>query len=112
MDLNKTKNVELVQTLVEKSWADVDFKNKLIESPISTIEQITGKTANLTVRTKIIVEDQSNDSVIYLNIPSEPNLEELELSESQLELVAGGASPLLTLVVIGFVGTWALDKIF
>lgn len=34
--------------------------------------------------------DQTNIDVIYINIPPEPNLEDIELNEQQLEVVAGG----------------------
>jgi hypothetical protein len=106
------RGADLMQSLVHKSWEDSDFKNHLIKSPVSTIEKFTGKTANFNQYNRIVVEDQTDPSIIYLNIAAQPNLDELELSESQLESVAGGVSPIVTLVIIGFCGTWALDKVF
>ena len=110
--LNQKENAELVQILIQKSWASKDFKNRLIESPISVIGEIAGKTPKTSTNIKVVVEDQTDESILYLNIPSMPNLEELQLTDEQLELVAGGATPLVTLVIIGFGGTWALDKVF
>jgi len=43
----------------------------------------------------IIVCDQSDNSKVYFNIPAEPDLDEVELSEDMLEKVSGGATPLL-----------------
>jgi hypothetical protein len=38
----------------------------------------------------IIVEDQTSSSNIYMNIPAKPNYENFELTDEQLEVVAGG----------------------
>ncbi|MFV0247947.1 MAG: class IIb bacteriocin, lactobin A/cerein 7B family [Tenacibaculum sp.] len=47
------------------------------------------------------MRDQTQDtSTIYFDIPAEPNLDELELTEEQLEMVAGGISP-STFIIIG-----------
>jgi len=86
------KGQELYQELVQKAWEDTNFKERLIEDPNAVIAEITGKKAS---DRKIIVEDQSNDSYIYLNIPTKPHLDELELTEEQLEAVSGGLSHIL-----------------
>lgn len=87
------QGAELLNSLVEKAWIDNDFKGQLIENPTKTINDFTGKNFIMPVNKKIVVEDQSNESIIYLNIPAEPNLDELELSDEQLEQVAGGIIP-------------------
>lgn len=105
----------LIQKLVKESWENPEFKNRLIKDPLSTIEKIAGKQADLSRYKNIVVEDQTDSSVIYFNIPVQPNLDELELTESQLEGVAGGITPTFVvagLVVAGFTGTWALDQVF
>ncbi len=109
------KSMELMKMLIEKSWENPEFKNQLIKNPIATIQEIAGKEADLTRFKNIVVEDQTNESVVYFNLPAQPNLDELELTEAQLEGVAGGISPTIvvaTLVVAGFTGTWALDQVF
>lgn len=95
---DQEKGAELMQTLVQKAWESATFKEQLIKNPVATIEQVTGKELTLRNDKKIVVEDQSSDSVIYFNIPAKVNIDELELTEEQLELVAGGISP----AVIGF----------
>lgn len=45
---------------------------------------------NLVENERLIVEDQSNTDIIYLNIPQKINLENFELTDEQLELVSGG----------------------
>jgi hypothetical protein len=42
----------------------------------------TGKT--------LVVRDQTDESTVYINIPANINLEDVELNEEQLEAVAGG----------------------
>lgn len=92
---------ELLKTLVEKAWQSPDFKNQLLTNPQTAIEAVTGKKSSS--NKKIVVEDQSSDSIIYFNIPAEPKLDELELSAEQLEIVAGGLTPLTLVVVVGTV---------
>lgn len=38
----------------------------------------------------LVVSDQTDDSTIYINIPAEQKMEDVELNEEQLEAVAGG----------------------
>lgn len=95
---DQQRGAELMQTLIQKAWDSAAFKDQLIKNPVGTIEQVTGKELTLRDNKKIVVEDQSSDSVIYFNIPAKMNLDELELTEEQLELVAGGVTP----AVIGF----------
>lgn len=93
---------ELLKTLVEKAWQSPSFKDQLLKNPEAAIEEVTGKKASSNNK-KIVVEDQSSDSIIYFNIPAEPKLDELELSTEQLEIVAGGLTPLTLVIVVGTV---------
>jgi len=94
MELTATqkKSQELLQTIITKSWEDESFKQELIANPIDAIEKVTGERVNLPEDKTIIVKDQTDDSVVYINIPSEPKMEDLELSEEQLEVIAGGGN--------------------
>ncbi|KAB7725718.1 class IIb bacteriocin, lactobin A/cerein 7B family [Rudanella paleaurantiibacter] len=82
----------LVRTLAQKAWESSTFKEQLIRNPVSTIESVTGQA--ITPNTKIVVEDQTDNSVIYLNIPRKVEFDELELTDEQLETVSGGSTPL------------------
>lgn len=82
---------EFLKTLIEKSWNDKDFKNQLIQNPKEKIAELTGKNlASFSKEKQIIVEDQSNPSFIYLNIP--PKYDDIELTAEELEVVSGGES--------------------
>ena len=77
------------ETIVE-AWENESFKQELIMAPLETVEKLTGEKLNLKENIKMVVIDQSDKSTFYLNIPHKPSLEDMELSEEQLELVAGG----------------------
>ena len=84
------KAQEFLSSIYSKAWKDKTFKKSLITDPIETLNKFTGKVANLPKDKTVIVEDQTNLNHIYINIPTKPNLEDMELSEEQLEIVAGG----------------------
>ena len=87
----KFKNVLKIAT--RKAWKDESFKKALIKNPIKTLEEILGERFDLNKNFNIVVVDQTNPDTFYFNIPTEPISEDTELSESQLEMVAGGGFP-------------------
>jgi hypothetical protein len=100
------QGAELIQTLAQKAWENSAFKNQLVNDPIPTIEYATG--IEISTDKKVVVEDQTDESIIYLNIPTEPNFEELELTEDQLEMVSGGITPTFIALGYGFMAGVAL----
>ncbi len=93
------QGLELMNALVNRAWESATFKDQLMKNPKTTIESFIGNKIEDDIN--FVVDDQTNTSMIYLNIPAVPNLDELELSEEQLEMVAGGATPALVVVAIG-----------
>ena len=88
--MQNTKTQEFLQSIITKAWQDETFKQQLIANPLITIEKLTGKKINLPEGKTIVVQDQTDTSKIYLNIPPKLNLDDVGLSEEQLEAVAGG----------------------
>jgi hypothetical protein len=82
---------ELIKTLAQKAWESSTFKEQLVKNPVSTIESVTGQ--KMTSEARVVVEDQTDESIIYLNIPRRFEFDELELTDEQLETVAGGSTP-------------------
>lgn len=80
----------LMNTIISKCWEDEAFKAEFIASPVATIEKITGQPVNLPEGVKVVVNDQTDLAYTHLNIPAKPNFEDFELSDEQLEAVAGG----------------------
>jgi hypothetical protein len=86
--------------LIEKSWNDSVFKENLINSPLETSKEV--KLGN---SKEFVVEDQTDSDTIFLNIPPKPNLDEIELSDEQLEHVSGGeVGVLLTIATAWWIG--------
>ncbi len=84
-------------TLAQKAWKSAAFKEQLVKDPAATIKEVTGYTFAENV--KVVIEDQTDESVIYLNIPRKVDYNNFELTDEQLELVAGGEA--VGLILIG-----------
>ncbi|KOP39314.1 NHLP leader peptide family natural product precursor [Flavobacterium sp. WLB] len=86
-----TQEQKLYAELVQKAWENADFKKELIANPVAAIEKFAGKKLDLPAGKTIVVRDQTDDSVIYINIPAAVKQSaDAQLSEEQLESVAGG----------------------
>lgn len=85
-----TREQQLFQTIINKAWEDEAFKQELLSNPHEAIENLTGEKVQLPEGKQLVVRDQTSDEVIYINIPAEQKLDDVELNEEQLEAVAGG----------------------
>ncbi len=88
----------LYQMIVSECMKNDSFKNELRQNPGKAIEKATGKKCVIHEDTKIVVEDQSDEGIVYLNIPRKVDLENFELTDEQLEMVAGGIGPVVITV--------------
>lgn len=116
MENNLEKLVEtgrLVTKLANHAKDNKSFKEKLIAEPHSTIDDYIGRKGVFSSKTKIVVNEPNSDEV-YLNIPRKVDLEDIELSDIELETISGG-SDLITGIVIGIIAIGAgygASKIF
>jgi hypothetical protein len=84
-----TGRAEMERRLLERSLQDDSFRQRLLEDPRATMEQELGVRLPADVQV-IVVEETAN--TIYLVLPSASPLgEREELSERELDAVAGGA---------------------
>jgi hypothetical protein len=90
---------QVLQLVISKAWEDLSFRKELIENPVTAIENLTGAKITLPEGKELIIADQSDNSKIFVNIPSEPDLENMELSEGQLEAIAGGGQNVMGSIV-------------
>ena len=88
-----TKEQEVFQQVVQEAWENESFKKELMDSPIAAIEKLTGTKLSLPEGKTLVVRDQTDESTVYINIPAEQKMDDVELNEEQLEVVAGGGSP-------------------
>ncbi len=88
-----TKEQKLFKDIIEKAWDDTEFKNQLIENPQKAIEESFGQEIKFKADKKVVFTDQTDEAITYINIPAKPNFDDVELSETALEKVAGGSWP-------------------
>ncbi len=84
------KGQEVLNTIIRKSWEDETFKQELISNPVAIINNMNLEGLDIPVDKKIVAEDQTDTSKIFLNIPAKPDLDSLELSDEELESISGG----------------------
>lgn len=92
MELSKEQKI--LQQVINEAWNNPLFKQALIDSPQEAIEKLTGISFSLPEGKTLQVFDQSNENIICLNIPQQPSFEDMELTDTELELVAGGVYPI------------------
>ena len=84
------KNAKIKAKIIAKAWKDPAFKKRLLQNPKAVFEEMGAHfPKNATVR---VVEDTANTLTFVLP----PALKGKELTEAELEKLAGGA------------GTWIL----
>lgn len=92
MELTTKQNQaqDIVRSIVTKCWEDASFKQELVNSPVQTLEKYSDGKLSLPAGKQLVVVDQTDSSKLYLNIHAKPDFDNLELSDEQLEMVAGG----------------------
>jgi hypothetical protein len=80
---------EVERRLVQRSLQDEDFRQRLLDDPKGTLEQELGRGLPAGVEVRVV---QESADTIYLVLPSASALGDQggELSEEELEAVAGG----------------------
>lgn len=81
---------EILNNIISKCWVDEGFKKRLLNNPVNTIEEFAEKKYSLPKNVTLKIVDQTDDKFVYLNIPRKLDLSELELTDEELEQVAGG----------------------
>ncbi|WP_058186930.1 Blp family class II bacteriocin [Terracidiphilus gabretensis] len=91
---------DLEAHLIEKSWKDPEFKRQVVSDPKGMFEKHLGQ--KLPEKLKIFIHEEDANT-LYFSIPPAPsNLN--ELSDEDLEKVAGGTDIFATLIVAAQIG--------
>lgn len=83
---------EVLYEVLQKAWKNPEFRKRLVQNPVEEIERLTGARIVLPEGKTLEVCDQTDASKVYFNLPVMPDTEEMELSDEQLEGVAGGVA--------------------
>ncbi len=85
-----TREQKILQKVLSEAWNNPSYKQELISNPEEAIHRLTGENFSLPKGKSLEVCDQSSSEKIYLNIPQQPNFDNVELTDKELEEVAGG----------------------
>jgi hypothetical protein len=85
-----TNDQKILDAIVKKAWEDPAFKSNLITRPVATIESFLRHPIHLPEGKNIVFVDQTDSSTIFINIPAELTMDDVELNEEQLDVVSGG----------------------
>ncbi|HCN50559.1 MAG TPA: TOMM propeptide domain-containing protein [Chryseobacterium sp.] len=96
MKLANEQQLNIINELITKSTNDAKFKAEFINNPKKIIED--SYQFKVYDNVKLVVEDQSDENIVYINIPRRPDLNEVELTDEELEKVAGGGTPAVILL--------------
>jgi hypothetical protein len=92
--------------VIQRCWENEEFKQELISNPASLENHFDFK---VPAGKKVEVLDRSSGgtvtgsdlepNTIYFVIPEQVDIDSMELSDAQLELVAGGGTPATTVTI-------------
>ncbi len=90
---------EALASVIAKAWKDDKFKKDLISNPKAVISKEFGVQIPDNVNVKVLEENANN---LYIILPEKPVTG--QLSDEQLEAVAGGACVPAAVLVVGIAG--------
>lgn len=90
--MRSKQEVEILRSVFNKAWNDPAFKEELIASPVAAIEKVSGQKIGAPEGRELVIVDQTDRNYFHLNIPPKPEMDDAELTEEQLEMVAGGGN--------------------
>jgi hypothetical protein len=93
----RTRN-QIEAHIIANAWKDETYKKELLNNPRAVIEREFNVKLPSDVNVIVMEENSSN---FYFVLPMRPNFSRTELSDEQLEAVAGGIAPLIGVAAIG-----------
>jgi hypothetical protein len=81
---------EIQSHIIARAWKDEAYKQELLSNPKAIFEREFKVQLPVEMNVNVVEENNNN---IYMVLPKRPDLPNGELSEEQLEAVAGGLTP-------------------
>jgi hypothetical protein len=101
-----SKGAEALNSVLARSATDPDYRQKLLNDPRGAISEVTGKP--LPADYKVAFIENKADATIVLPDPVMPGA---QLSEGELEVVAGGCTPATGIVSIVGSVLWIASEV-
>ena len=90
---------EIESLIVARAWKDASFKKEFINDPKGTIQKYSGQSLPGNVN---IIAHEEDANTMHITIPQPPRNVD-ELSDQDLERVAGGTDVVITAAIISAV---------
>lgn len=93
--MSNKSNDQVYHEVISRCWEDEGFKNRFFANPAAVLESDYNKFYHNPDGRKLVAIDQTDASVININIPRSPETQDMDLTltDEQLETVSGGLSP-------------------
>lgn len=75
--MERTKEQLMIQEVLTEAWNNPGFKADLLTDPLTAIQQLTGLELHLPPGKTLAVVDQSDNDIIWLQIPPQPDSSQL-----------------------------------
>src|SRR5215472_16659226 len=98
METQSPTKRDLETALIEKCWKDPEFKKAVVRDPRGMLEQHTGR--KLPPNVKIFIHEDDPNTLHFSIPPAPSNI--AELSDEDLEKVAGGTDVVATMSIAVF----------
>lgn len=96
---------DLENALIQKCWKDQDFRQQVINDPKGMLERHLGQ--KLPPQLQIVVHEEDSNALHFTRPPAPQNL--AELSDDDLEKVAGGTDVIIGTAILTLFGSAAMS---
>ncbi|HEX8896351.1 MAG TPA: NHLP leader peptide family RiPP precursor [Terriglobales bacterium] len=103
METQAVTRRDLETALIEKCWKDPEFKKQVISDPKGMLERHNGQ--KLPAQIKIFIHEEDANTLHFSIPPAPSNL--AELSDDDLERVAGGTDAVVTAFIVSLTAVTA-----